>query len=99
MTDCVAVVRGPASMYPVFDARRTSAPAPYAYWIGFGWDIVEIDVAPDNSLSACQMCIPLVSNLIRAKEIKGYNYFNNSWTGDDLGTTAGFKASSVITRR
>jgi hypothetical protein len=98
MSDCISVIRGPASMYPVFDVSRLVPPSPYTLAYGFAWDAVEIDVSDDPSLASCEMKITIVSNFSWYKEIAFWNYFLNGPIGNNIGTTPGLQSSRIITR-
>jgi len=92
---CFYTVCGPASMYPVRDPRRTAGP-PYSYRYDFAWDTIQVDVAPNPSLTNCGMKVSLVSNLSWHKEIKFWNYLQFGPVGNSIGTTPGLQLSRTI---
>jgi hypothetical protein len=101
MTTCITINANyldPHSIYPVFDPRRTAGPGPYSYGYAFAWDAVGITVERTPTLSSCQMAVNFSSTLTEAKEIQGWNFFNNAVV-DRIGSASLALPPSMTLRR
>jgi hypothetical protein len=99
MSGCLGTTSlGAQWFYPVIDPYRCAGPGgPLAFGYPFAWDAVVIRVAPNPSLSRCQMRVELStasSSLAETKQIQAFNYYNNSWS-DHIETAAPGPATAM----
>jgi hypothetical protein len=102
MTVCIVTTSlGTQWFYPVADPYRTAGAGPYAYGYVFAWDVVVVVVAPNVSLSRCQMRVELSvdSILAETKEIQAFNFYNDTWHNQIDSVPGGAVSAMTIEKR